>query len=88
MNGSSDSGALAEGHNDHWVVVTDIVLDEDGEWMVRVYNPIPNKMETYEYDIFEKAFTDFGSTSDLSDGSGVWVDLPADRQDPGVFPLQ
>ena len=57
----------------HWVVIEDVIRVQNTGW-VRLYNPFPNKEETYPFDQV------FGSNA--GSGTGLWVKLAQTRSQP------
>jgi hypothetical protein len=49
VNGAS--GELNQGSVNHWVEVMDVFQD-DGVWKIKLYNPIPNRTVTYDYQTY------------------------------------
>lgn len=61
-NGKLNSGSIG-----HWVVLESVEPLRDGDGLVTIYNPHPNRKQKYSYTEFIKSLTSFGGFA------GVWV---------------
>lgn len=62
-----NDGKLNTGTTGHWVVLEDVEPLRDGDGIITIYNPFPNRKQKYSYAEFIKSVTGFGGFS------GVWV---------------
>jgi hypothetical protein len=60
------AGNIGEGKIGHWVVVDKVISDGINRGWVEIYNPFPNKRQTYSFDEFIRSCEAEGMT-------GIWV---------------